>query len=149
MSPFGLPAELFQGELIGFREPTLLWALLLPPLLVVVLPRAKARERARNFVSLVLRVLGLWALVLAAARPFVSREVPDLSLVVAVDGSASMSAARLNDALGVARRYTDHAEVPVAWLSLGRELSVDEGLPERADPSAGTDLAALVDLAVL
>jgi len=128
------PPELWT-EPLEILEPAILWAALLPPLLVLVLPRVSdTSDRVRNLASLVVRILALWALVLAAARPVSLRDVPDLSLVVAVDGSGSMSAERSADVKALAEGYLAGVDVPVEWV----ELSDHE-----------TDLAALVDMAVI
>ncbi|HJN74425.1 MAG TPA: VWA domain-containing protein [Myxococcota bacterium] len=128
------PTELWT-EPLEVLDPVFLWLLVLPPLLVFVLPKTNAlADRARNLGSLLVRILALWALVLAAARPVTLRDVPDLSLVVAVDASGSMSEARLADVRGLVEGYLANTDVPVEWV----EASGDDE----------TDLAALVDLAV-
>lgn len=128
------PTELWT-EPLEILDPIFLWLLVLPPLLVVFLPKVGAFEdRARNLGSLMVRIVALWALVLAASRPVTLRDVPDLSIVVAVDASASMSEARLADVRALAEGYLKGRDVPVEWVEV-----------QSAD---ATDLAALVDLAV-
>ena len=134
---FGTPAELWTADALELREPIWLWLLILPPLLVVLLPGvASIGDRARNLASLVVRIVALTALALAAVQPVTPVEVPDLSLVVALDGSASMTEARRADVEALSDRYLKDVGVPV----------VEVELP--SDASQGTDLAALIGLAV-
>ncbi|MCP4918882.1 MAG: VWA domain-containing protein [Proteobacteria bacterium] len=133
----GTPAELWTAEALELREPMWAWLLILVPLLVFVLPKAAGvPDRIRSFCSLVVRMGALTALVLAAVQPVTPVEVPDLSLVVALDGSASMTAERRADVEAVSSRYLEGVEVPTVHLEL--PVSADEG----------TDLAALIGLAV-
>lgn len=149
MSGFAWPRELFEGGDLLFVEPLWLWALVLAPLLVLALPRARGADRVRNLVGLLLRILACSVLVLAAARPFSVQREPDLSLVVAIDASSSMNAERLADVRAVAEQYVELApsSVAVRWVALGDGLAFDGELPP-AEPGHGTDLAALIDLAL-
>ncbi|MED5374856.1 MAG: VWA domain-containing protein [Myxococcota bacterium] len=133
-SLFAMPGELLSGSPILFHEPQWLWGLLLPPLLVLLLPRGvPAVERVRNFLGLGLRILLLWAVVLAVARPYQVKRLPDLSLTVVQDGSESMSAGRVSELQALAQRYVDQAQVPVRSV-----------VTSPRDASAGTDLTALI-----
>ncbi len=149
MTGWAWPRELLEGGELLFSEPVWLWALLLAPLLVLALPRARGGDRARNLASLLLRIVACWALVLAAARPFSIQREPDLSIVVALDASASMSVDRIADLRSVAEGYIDLVpdSVDLRWVALGDELAFDGELPPRS-PERGTDLAALIDLAL-
>lgn len=141
MSPevFAKLADLSTGDPILFAEPRWLWLSLVCPFVAIWLPRELARgARLRNLVTAILRALAVLLIVVALARPQVQREIPDLSVVVAVDGSASMSAARRADALAFAQRYLDAlpAEVPVVRV---------EGPPGTS--GQGSSLATLLDRA--
>ena len=131
----GWPADLFDGAPVLFQDPVWLWGLLLAPLLVLVLPKGLPwSERTRNLASLMVRILGISALVLAVSRPEQVRRVPDLSLTVALDSSASMSPARIQDVRALAQRYLDQAaELP---------LQIVEPAPRSLDQ--GSDLSALI-----
>ncbi|MCB9759628.1 MAG: VWA domain-containing protein [Alphaproteobacteria bacterium] len=145
-----VPAALFNGDPILFRQPELLWLLLVPPLLVLLLPgRASIPDRLRNMVTLLGRIVTLSALIVAVAQPFVQRRPPDLSLVVAADLSASMTPERLADVMALADQYRAAAPggVEIRTVGLGASAALD-GLPEPAAPQAGTDVAALIELAL-
>ena len=149
ISGWALPQELLEAGDILFLESVWLWGLLVAPFLVLALPRARGADRARNLGSLVLRILACWILVVAASRPYSVQREPDLALVVAVDASASMSAERIADVRAVADAYVEAAppSVDVKWVALGSQLAFDGELPP-AQPESGTDLSALVDLAL-
>ncbi len=137
----------WAGDPILFKDPELLWLLCLPPLLVLVLPRDRQTPaRARNLASLLVRLVALSALVVAAARPVIQTQVPAVSLVVAVDRSASMAPERVAAMSARAKALVASAgsDVPVTWVSLD-----DLDTPEAAlrDADGGTDLAGLVSLA--
>lgn len=135
------------GDPVVFHDPQLLWALLVPPLLVLLLPRDRdTGARARNLGSLLVRLVALWALIIAAARPVIQTQVPAVSLVIAVDHSASMAPERVAAMTARAEALVAAAgpDVPVTWVSLA-----DADVPEAALRGAddGTDLAGLVSLA--
>lgn len=131
----GWPADLFDGAPVLFQDPVWLWGLLLAPLLVLLLPKGLPwQERARNLASLMVRILGISALILAVSRPEQVRRIPDLSLTLALDSSASMSPARIQDVRALAQRYLDQSgEVPLQIVE-----------PGPRSPAQGSDLSALI-----
>ncbi len=139
--------NLWAGDPILFQQPQWLWLLLLPPVLVLVLPGARQTgARVRSLSSLLVRILAMSALIVAAARPELQTQVPAVSLVVAVDRSASMAPERVAAMTARAQALVASAggDVPVTWVSLD-----DVEAPEAALRGAedGTDLAGLLSLA--
>jgi Ca-activated chloride channel homolog len=137
----------WAGDPVIFHEPDLLWLLLVAPLLVLVLPRDRLTgARARNLAALGVRLVACSALVIAAARPVIQTQVPAVSLVIAVDKSASMAPERVAAMIARAEALIAAAgpDVPVTWVSLE-----DADAPEAALRGAddGTDLAGLLSLA--
>jgi len=139
-----------------FAEPSVLWLLFLVPLLGLLRERSPAGHPPwRSFGAMVLRALALTALVLAAAGPFEEKTSPDRSLVVVLDGSASMSPARLDRATawleGLERSRGD---VPVVFVVAGTTPAVLDDKTAAlaalgARPSAlGTDLQSAIELAI-
>ncbi len=135
------------GDPVIFQEPDFLWALLLSPLLVLLLPgQRKVSARGRNLASLLVRILALSALVLAAARPALLTQAPAVALVVAVDHSVSMAPERVAAMKARAQALVNAAgaDVPVTWVRL-EDIDGPEAALREADE--GTDLTALISLA--
>jgi Mg-chelatase subunit ChlD len=135
------------GDPVIFKDPQVLWALLIPPLLVLLLPRDRQPvARVRNLGSLLLRILALSALVVAAASPVIQTQVPAISLVIAVDRSVSMAPERVAAMKARAEALVAAAgpDVPITWVSL-EDADGPEAALRQADD--GTDLAGLVSLA--
>lgn len=137
MTGFGRPGDLFDpGLVLELRDPLWIWLLLLPPLLLLLLPKTTSRwERARNLGAGVVRVVALELLILAAAQPVQIAEVPDLSVVVAVDQSASMRGERGESAAALSQRYLD---------VLPEQVASNQVVWGRDDPDQGTDPVALL-----
>ncbi len=133
------------GDPVVFQEPEWLWLLLLGPLLVLLLPRRRdGWARSRNLASLLVRLVALSALIVAAALPELLTQVPAVSLIVAVDQSASMVPERLDAMKERAEALVEAAgpDVPVHWVNLAEPEGFETG-----DDDEGTDLAGLVSLA--
>lgn len=130
-------SELGLGDPVLFGEPRWLLLIALAPLVALFLPRELSIwARGRNLLTAVLRALALCCIALALAQPALIRRVPDLSVVVAVDQSASMTPARQADARAFAQRYLD---------ALPTEVTVRQ--VSSADLGEHADLAVLIELA--
>lgn len=129
---------------IVFAHPEVLWLLLLAPMLALRLPRSRGAERARNFAAVLGRIVGYCLLIGGAAEPERVLLEPDLSVVVAVDRSASMEP-RVQPLIQRAQALTEGLP-NVRRVELGATPVVDAQAAPR-DPADGTDLSALLDLA--
>lgn len=85
----------FDLSRFQFETPSVLWLLLLVPLLALLRERSIAGHPPwRTFGAMVLRAVAMVALLIAAAGPFEERTRPDRSLGVVLDASGSIDALR-------------------------------------------------------
>ena len=136
-------------------EPQVLWGLLLLPLLWVLRERSTAGHSPwRSFGAMLGRGLGLSALLLALAQPYVETPRPDRSAVFVVDASASLSPERQERAAAwLEEAWEAKDSVPASILVAGEQVTLTEDLEEAlallsktAAPRAGSDLRSLVEL---
>jgi Ca-activated chloride channel family protein len=117
---------------IVFERPLVLWLLLLLPLLALRLPLASRGERVRNFFAVLGRMVACGLAIIGLAEPVSLRDEPDVSLVVAVDGSSSLPDQRREALEARARALVE--TVPRAATA-----RIEHGAGED-----GTDLSALL-----
>jgi len=146
------PWDLSEWQL---REPLVLWALLLLPVLLVLRERATAGVPPwRSFGAMVLRGLAFVALVLAMAQPFREVERPDRSVVFVVDASASLDSARAEAATEWLRAAdAARGDAEARWVVAGARLETRSTLDgalsameDRAPAAAGTDLRSALEV---